>query len=278
VYDAVVRPGLQRARGALAIAWKQREARTVLARLRQEGCLKARFPRPLCEGVAEAVLLNVSGGIAAGDVLSARMEAQAGTFVTVAAQAAERLYRALQGSDPAQVRNRVSVASGARLEWLPQETILFDGCALDRALDVEMAEDATVLCVESLVFGRAAMGEQVERASVRDVIRLRRGSRLVLHDAVRLHGDARRVLDRPAAGGGARAVATIVYAALDAGSRLDPLRAALAAAPAQYGASTWDGMLVARIVAKDGACLRAATVAGLAALRGARPLPRVWMC
>jgi urease accessory protein len=176
------------------------------------------------------------------------------------------------------VRNRLSVASGARFEWLPQETILFDGCALDRELEVDMAEFASVLCVESLVFGRAAMGEQVGRASVRDVIRWVRGGRLTLHDAIRLKGEAARVLDRPATGGGARAVATVVYAATDAESRCEVLRSAFAEVPAECGASAWDGMLVARIVAGDGARLRAAIVAGLSVLRDAPALPRVWMC
>ena len=56
------------------------------------------------------------------------------------------------------------------------------------------------------------------------------------------------------------------------------MRAALAGAPAESGASAWDGILVVRIVAKDGAGLRKALVAGLGALREGRTLPRVWMC
>ena len=223
-------------------------------------------------------MLNISGGLAAGDILSSLIEAQRQTSITLTSQAAERLYRALPGSACASVRNRVLAASGAQVEWLPQETILFNGCALDRELHVEMAEDATLLCVEALVFGRAAMGERVERASVRDVIRLERGGSLVLHDAIRLHGDASRILDRPATGAGARAVATIVYAAPDAEARLDSLRAALESAPAEGGASSWNAVLVARIAAKDGATLRMAVMAGLSTLREGRPLPRAWMC
>ena len=69
---------------------------------------------------------------------------------------------------------------------------------------------------------------------------------------------------------------TLVHAGTDAAALLAPLRAALAGHEA--GASAWDGLLVARVVAPDGACLRAAVVAGLAALRGGRPLPRVWLC
>jgi urease accessory protein len=85
VYDAGARSDLQRAWGELSIGWKRREQRTVLARLRQAGCLKARFPLPFSEHRAEAVMLNVSGGIAAGDVLAIRIEAEESTCVTLAA-------------------------------------------------------------------------------------------------------------------------------------------------------------------------------------------------
>jgi urease accessory protein len=269
---------MQRAEGDLVVGLKRRGARTVLARLRQAGCLKARFPVPLCRQRADLVMLNISGGVAAGDVLATRIEAEAGARATIATQAAERCYRALSCSAPATVRNELRVADGACLEWLPQETILFDGSALDRALSVEMSDDARFLGVESLVFGRAAMGEAVRTADLRDVIRVRRGGRLLLHDAIRLRGAVQATLGREAIAARARAAATIVHVAPDASCRLDALRAALANVPAECGVSAWDRMLVARMVAPSGASLRAALVAALAILRDGRPLPRVWMC
>jgi urease accessory protein len=198
-----------------------------------------------------------------------------GTAVTVASQAAERFYRALPGS-VSEVSNAVSVAAGAALEWLPQETILFDDSALRRRLHVDVAEGGWFLGVESLVFGRTAMGEAVRRVALSDLVEVRRAGRLVLHDRIRFEGDAAVALGRLAVGAGACAVATLVLVAPEAGERVAAVRAALASFEA--GASAWDGMLVARIVAKDGACLRAAVVAGLAALRAGRPLPRVWSC
>ncbi len=168
------------------------------------------------------------------------------------------------------------MADGAALEWLPQETILFDGCALRRRLCIDLAPDASFLGVESLVFGRTAMGEAVHRADINDLVELRRAGKLLLHDRIRLHGPVADLLARPAIGAGARAVATLIHAAPGAEARLDPLRAALA--PFDAGASAFDGMLIARIVAADGASLRAAVVRGLNVLRDGRTLPRVWLC
>jgi urease accessory protein len=58
---------------------------------------------------------------------------------------------------------------------------------------------------------------------------------------------------------------------------LDEVRAALADAP-DCGASAWNGMLIARILAADSASARRAIVAALSVLRDGRPLPRVWLC
>jgi urease accessory protein len=266
----------QRAVGSLHVAVKRRGPATVLADLRQEGCLKARFPRPV--DWLEIVTLNSSGGVAGGDRLVSTFQVGAGARATFASQAAERFYRALPDDPPAHVRTQLAVAKGGAAEWLPQEAILFDRTALDRRLEVDLAADAWFLGVECLVFGRTAMGEQVGAARLADTIRIRRDGRLVLHDAIRLSGDVATTLGGAATARGGAAVAIIVHIAADAEARLDAIRAAWDGAPAEAGASAWDGMLVGRIVARDGAALRATVTAGLAALRDGRMLPRVWMC
>ena len=266
----------QRARGTLHVSFKRRGGATVLDGLRQEGCLKARFPRAEHGAWAGAITLNSSGGVAGGDTLETVIAAGPGTQATVASQAAERFYRALPGAAPAQVTNALQVAPGASLEWLPQESILFDRCAVRRRLSVDLASDAWFVGVEQLVFGRTAMGEAVHDASFRDLIQLRRDRRLLLHDAIRFDGPVQSLLDRRATGGMARGIATLIHAAPDAETKLESLRKVLAGHHA--GASAWNGMLIARIVAPDGACLHAAVVAGLAVLRAGRPLPRVWLC
>jgi urease accessory protein len=266
---------LQRATGELAVTVRRRDDATVLAGLRQAGCLKARFPRPLVRGWIDVVTLNMSGGIAGGDRLESAFDVQAGARASIAAQAAERFYRALPASEPSRVYTRIAVEAGAAAEWLPQETILFDRCALDRRLDVVLAEDAWFLGVESLVFGRAAMGEAVEQARLRDLIRVWRGGRLLWHDAVRLEGEVAATLRRKAVAGDARAVATLVHVACDAETALDAVRTVL---PDEAGASARNGMLIARILADSSAALRDSMTAVLRVLRGERPLPRVWMC
>jgi urease accessory protein len=274
MYDGVsLSDSLQRAAGELRVSVKRRDGESVLDGLRQAGCLKARFPRAVVPGWFDATTVNTSGGVVGGDRLDSVISVGEGARATIASQAAERFYRALPGSAPSRVRTSIAVGPDAVAEWLPQETILFDRCSLDRRLTIDVALGASFLGVEMLVFGRAAMGERVVTARLRDLIQVRRGEDLLLHDAIRLDGEVDRKMERTAIAGGARAVATVVYVAADAEARLEPVRAA-----ADCGASVWNGMLVARILAADGATARGGVVAVLSVLRDGRPLPRVWLC
>lgn len=265
-FDVLAAP--QRARGRLDLAFRHDGTATRLARFYQEGCLKARRPRG---GGAEVVALNISGGIAGGDRLDISLSLAAGAQATFTTQAAERIYRALEA--PARLRTRLTAGQGAVLHYLPQETILFDGFALDRALDIELAPDAQFLGIESLVFGRLAMGEILRAGFLRDRISLRRGEDLLWQDSTRLEGDITAQLDRPGIAASARAMAGIFAAGPGMAKQLGKLREALAGTHA--GASLASDVLHARLLAPDAATLRRMIVKSLGVLRPG-PLPRVW--
>jgi len=294
---------LQRAVGELRVSVKRSGAETALDGLRQAGCLKARFPRRLVPGWIDIVTLNTSGGIAGGDRLDMAFDIQAGARTTIAAQSAERFYRAMPNGAPSLVRSRLVVAGGAEAEWLPQHTILFDRCRMDRRLEVDVAADASFLGVETLVFGRAAMGERVREARIDDVVCVRRNGNLLLHDAIRLDGSIDDLLHRVAVGNGARALATVYNVSPAAALHLVAVRQVLAPlslpagvtspklarkpfagcadgsiAQIEFGASAWNDMMIVRILGSDSASVRRAVISALGVLRASRPLPRVWLC
>ena len=261
-----------RADGAARIAVTARDGRTRLAGLAQRGSAKCMIPR--VPGRIDAVLLNTAGGITGGDRFDWRAEAGPGATLTVATQTAERLYRAEPGA-PARVTTRLTLGAGARLDWLAQETILFDGCAVERRLEADIAADATLTVLEPLVLGRAAMGETVRTGHFTDDWRIRRAGRLIYADALRLSGRVAEIAARPACWGANRAAASLLHVAPEAGDRLGPLRRVMSATGVEGGASAWDGMLACRLLAPDGQRLRAALLALLPVLRP-DPLPRVW--
>jgi urease accessory protein len=243
--------------------------------LYQSGSAKIRLPRMATGAPLEAVLLSTAGGITGGDRLSFEVMVAEGAVAVATTQAAERIYRRSRGT--AEVETTLSVANGARLDWLPQETILFDRSALSRRLSADVAPDATLMAVESIVLGRSAMGERIREASFSDSWRLRRGGKLVFADTARLDGDSEAAMAGAATGNGARAFATLVFLAPGAEERLEQTREILAGVPAEGGASAWNGMIVARLIAPNAQALRASLIRLIEALRGC-PMPRVWFC
>ena len=265
----------ERAEGRLRIGFGTRAGASVLATLFQQGCLKARFPRPEDAAWPEALVLNLSGGVAGGDDLESEITLGENTRAIVASPAAERFYRALSLAAPARVATAITLAPGARLEWLPQESILFDGCALSRRSEIALFGDAVFLGAEMLVFGRAAMGERLEHGCVRDEISLSRDGVPQLFEATRLSGEIAAALGGAAAAARATGTALLIYAGEDAGAYLSPLRDALAGLEA--GASlVLPDLLIARILAPSAWALRRAVMAGLQVLRNHRRMPRVW--
>ena len=261
-----------RARGAVRLSAKAGTGGSRIDGLRQQGSLKCLFPRR--DGpTLDAVLVNTAGGLTGGDAFSIAARAGAGSALTLTTQAAERAYAA-QSGETARIVTRLDVASGARMTWLPQETILFEGCALKRRLTVTLAPDATALVVEPLVFGRRAMGEELRAARLDDRIEIRRDGKPLYLDAMRLSGDIAAQLDRPHVAAGARALVSLVHVGPDAEARLAPLRAML---PRSGGVSLiGDDVLALRLLAPDSHALRQVLIPALTLLTG-KPLPRCWM-
>jgi urease accessory protein len=261
----------QRAEGSASVVFARRAGATRLAHLEQSGALRVLFPRPEPGAAPAAVLANIGGGVAGGDRLDVAIAWSEGADATVTTQAAEKVYRAVEG--PAWVETRLDVASGATAHWLPQEAILFDGARLERRLDIELAEDARLLACESIVFGRTARGERVRAGGVFDRWRVRRGGRLIFADALELENAVAERLDRRAVGAGACACATLLFSAPDAERRLDDVRALLASGGAEAGASAFDGIIVVRLAAQVASLLRR-DLRALMTLLGERPAPR----
>ncbi len=264
-------PDSIRASGAIKARFEKYPGRTDVARLFESGGLRLRRPRvgQACEGV----IINTGGGMAGGDRAELAFELGPGAAVTITTQSAEKVYRA-QGL-PAEVEIGLDLAAEAQLNWLPQETILFNGARLNRRLALNMAADARALVIESTTFGRLAMGETLTRGTFGDRWRVRRAGKLVFAEDVRLSDNIAGRLDRPALGGGARMIATLLSIGGDAEAELALARAALAGAEAESGFSAYDGMLVGRILSVSPERVRNAIVAVLAGL-GCGAAPRVW--
>ncbi len=258
----------QRAKGRAHVAFDMGATGPALRDLYQQGSAKViTLPGP------EAVFLNTSGGLTGGDRLSysARVAPQAHLIATT--QTAERAYRSQSGQAVMDIN--FDVGAGGHLDWLPQETILFDRANLRRRTTITLGAGATCLMAESVVLGRAAMGETVQRLDFHDWREIRRGD-MPLHLEALTLSDAR--LRSNAAGlAGMRAFASVVLVAENATDKLEIVRTVLDHPNVQAAASALPGRLMVRLMAADGWPMRQQMVRVLGVLRD-RPLPRVWQC
>lgn len=269
---AAMHPGRpQRARGVGRLRTKAREGQTRLETFYQEGCAKIRLPETFDAGM-EAVLINTSGGLTGGDVIDWSFEAVEGTRLTLTTQACEKIYKASAGT--AAVSTAITVGAGARVDWLPQETILFNHASLTRNLTVDLAGDAEFLAVEAVLFGRKAMGETIAAGLFCDRWRVCREGRLIHAEEALFDGDIAGLVSRQAVLAGGCAFATLLYCSPQAEALLPQVRALFGDTMA--GASHWQDKLVARVTAADGFALRKILIPVISHLRKGASLPKVW--
>jgi urease accessory protein len=299
--SAVVQPrrqdGAARTHGEAEVTFSGGSGGTRLTHLYQRAPLRALFPVAAERGLANAVLINTTGGLVGGDRLEVRVGAEAGAAALVTTQAAEKVYRS-RGAD-CQMTVDLTAGGDSWLEWLPQETILFEGARLDRTTRIACGGDSRVLAGEILVFGRTARGERLTRGRFRDAWEVRRDGRLVWADALSAAGDLAKVLALPVLLAGAAAVATVLYVGNGSADALALARDLTAAPgidmaagdPAAGGdlalgdlavaVTCVAGVLVVRWLSRDARLLRQAFGRFWAAFRHriggrAEALPRVW--
>jgi urease accessory protein len=261
-----------RARGAVKFGVRLQDGVTRRGDLHESGSLRVRFPSPEGEGLS-AVFVNTAGGVAGGDRFDVDIAAAEGARLTLTTAAAEKVYRA--AGPAAELNIALKAEAGSHLSWLPQETILFDRARIARRIDIDLAEGASLLLCEIVVFGRSAMGETMRHGEFVDRWRMRRGGRLVFAETVRLDGNIGDKLARPAVANGGVAIGTALIVPGDQ-AVVERIREAQDSFGGEVGISCWNGFAMARFCAQDAARLRAdmMTVLGRAS---AVPLPRLWL-
>ncbi len=275
---------LQRTVGRARLSFHKSDQLTRLKTLYQEDAAKVRFPKVSNGSPPEAVIINTAGGLTGGDRFSVDADIGDDAAVVITSQACEKIYKS--SGDTARMENRLWLGNNSVCAWLPQETILFDKARLERSLEVELADDATLLAIEPLILGRSAMGETVRHGRLCDRWRIRRNGRLLHAEELRLDGDIDQLTRSAPLLAGYTSTATVLLAAPDAEQHIDSVRELferLDRGGGQIGASAWDGRLVIRLLAVSGMALRSVLIPVIELLLERmtpmdRPalLPRVW--
>ena len=264
-------PRLQRASGESRVAFDLRDGQTRLGDLYQRDPCRVLFPQSEPGEPPQAVHLTTSGGVTDGDSLRMAIEVGPGATAVATTQAAEKIYRAARGGGHCAIDVAVRVAEGATLEWLPQETIVFEGARLKRRTVAEVEPGGSLLACEMVVLGRAASGETFTSGLLLDSWSVRRTSRLAWTDTLRVEGQT----PTGAGFGTANALATVIGVWDEPQPPFEKARALLeAAADVRAGVTLVNGVMVARLLG-EATAVRHAAIRFLTDFRGRR-LPRVW--
>ena len=239
-------------KASLDLGFTAEAGRSVLSSRRHDGPLVVQKPLyPEGEGVCHAIIVHPPGGIAGGDALSLTVEVGEGASALLTTPGAAKWYRSAGPLATQDLRFRVR----GRLEWLPQETIVFDGARSALATTIDLAPGATFLGWDLVCLGRRGSGERFTRGRFAFDTRLRRDGALLWMERGALAGGS-RLLASPAGLGGRSVYGTLVLAA-DAIAP-DWVAACRAIAPEEgEGAVTrLPGVLLARYLGESGECAR----------------------
>jgi urease accessory protein len=253
---------------------------TVLRELYHAQPLRVLIPYCNRGDVFQAAVACVSGGLVGGDKFLMDVALDDGCRAMVIGQAAEKVYRSA-GSE-CLIETSLHAAHDAWLEYLPQETILFDQARLRRRTAVTLADGAQFLGGGILVFGRHRHGESLRTGFVHDAWTFRDGAgRLVWKDALHLEGNLAAQLTRRATFDAARAYGSLIYAGADAAAHLARVREMPGSETLRLGATSFRNLLIVRLIGRDPLELRdafadiwrdlRAATAGLPAV-----MPRLW--
>jgi urease accessory protein len=269
-------------RAELSLEFAYRDGRSVLAARAHRGPLVVQ--KPLYEegdAVCQVVVVHPPGGIAGGDRLALKADVDAGAHSLFTTPGAAKWYRSAGPWAGQDVRLRV--AGGAVVEWLPQETIVFQGARARLRARVELAGDGLYIGWDVLCLGRTASGERFGAGHVAQGSEILHEGSILFAEYAQIEGGS-ALLTAPAGMAGYPVTGTLLIAGRDAGrDLLAQLRAVQVPDGSLGGVTTLPRVTVARFLGRSAEAARAYFVelwrhARPAFVQRAAALPRIWRC
>jgi len=273
----IAEPPVSAWQARLSLEFGRRDQKTVLNKRDHDGPLVVQKPLyPEGDGICHAIVVHPPGGIAGGDELTLKVRTEEGASALLTTPGAAKWYR----SAGPWAKQAAAFDVGGTLEWLPQETIVFDGALAETAYDVNLGAQAGIIGWDVVCLGRTGSGERFSRGSLRTSVQIRREGKLLWRERGRIDGGG-RLLDSPAGLAGSPVFGTLFASFLSFEKKiLDQLREQKPASGA--GAVTLlPGILLARYLGDSSEAARRYFIALWRILRPvltgrAATEPRIW--
>jgi len=262
----------------LALKLAAKNGRTVLHSSRHFGPLRVQRPFYPEGANCHLYLLHPPGGMVAGDSLAIEVNLAAAAQSLITTPAAGKLYRVANGLTQYQGVH-ATLGEAALLEWLPQETIIFNGAQGQLVNRFELAAGARLIGWDIVCLGRRASGERFTTGQLQQSIEIYRQGRPLFIDRVHFTGGA-ELLDAPWGMNGGSVSGTLFATLEDQSLSMDALREQLPAGH-NWGLSRRGEVLLLRYLGDSSQDCRRGFEAMWGVLRpqllGWAPLrPRIW--
>ena len=243
--NAIYKEKFQRAHGDINVEINNDE----IKRFYQSGSAKV-FYHKHEQPIKELVLVNTAGGLTSGDKFNYDIDIikNSNTFVTT--QTAERVYKGLE--DNAKIKINLKVDNSSKLFWIPQELILFNLYNLTRNIEVKIQPKSNFLMAESMIFGRTAMGEILEKGFIKDNWKIFLNEKLIHAEAICLSDNIKDNLSNIASAHDGVAVSNIFIYGKSFLSKQNEITTLIKnSEDVLLSHSIWNDKILVRIVAKD---------------------------
>ncbi|MDP8568764.1 urease accessory protein UreD [Methylophilus aquaticus] len=180
--------GVKHWQARLELGFARRDARSYLAhRLHKGPLVVQKSLHPEGDDVCHAVVVHPPGGVAGGDALQLHVTLQAGARALLTTPGAGKWYKA-NGTRATQTL-QFQLEAGSGLEWLPQETILFDAAEVGFSAEIQLAADATYAAWDIVCLGRQAQQEIWQRGVYQWHQRIHRNDQLIWNERAHMQAD-----------------------------------------------------------------------------------------
>ena len=142
----------------LSLEFEKREQQTVVAHRKHFGPLVIQKPFYPEGAPCHIYLLHPPGGLVGGDQLSLNVNLDKQSHVLITTPGAAKFYRS--AGPAAEQAQTFNVSNESLLEWMPQETIIFDQSNAAIITEINLELQSKFIGWEITCLGRAASGEK----------------------------------------------------------------------------------------------------------------------
>ncbi len=240
---------------------------------REQGNLKARIIKNYNRN-NELIIINTAGGLTSGDASFINLKIKNNVNLSITTQSMEKIYKCMDSFSF--IYTNIVVGNDSTISWMPLETIFFNKAKLRRRINIDLNVGSSFLGIETIIFGRKAMGESIKKGELDDAWQINRNGKLVYSDFNRLSGNINSKLNKKIIMKGNNVFCNIVYTGKKIRTYFKNILKFISRNKYFVGASVVNGILIIKILAKDISEVRSFLRGLISIFDNNFSIPKIW--